>query len=228
MSRSDDISAVRLAYRQAKIAEQSRSAIEQQMKAYRRSYGEDAAETLDAMEVEMAPVVAWFDARRKEHRKVAEKIVTPMDEWQRIVHVRGFGIWGMVALIGEAGDICDYSGCRKLYKRLGLAPDDAYPTGEKKKGRKIPRFTRGRIMGIIADPLLRAQWRGEKEGVPAHPIGPYGAVYGITKARRLAEDKTKGHAERLARRTMVKALLHDVHAAWHGNNLLHAVEMAAD
>lgn len=129
----------------------------------------------------------------------------------------GFSPWGLVAIIGEAGDLGHYSGVRKLYKRLGLAPDDCYPRGEKKTGRKIPRAARGRIMGIIADPLLRAQWRGPKEDEAAgHPIGAYGAVYGEAKARQLAADKTKSHADKLARRAMVKALLHDVHRAWHG------------
>lgn len=229
MARRDGISAVIIAYRQAKVAEQSRIRIEHGMKAYRRSYG-DAADALDVMEAQMAPVTEWFDARRKEHRKMAERVVATMPEWHRISHVRGFGVWGMVALIGEAGDILDYSGCRKLFKRLGLAPNECYPAGEKKTGRKIPRNTRGRIMGIIADPLLRAQWRGEKDGVPAHAIGPFGQVYGEIKMRRLAEGKKSGHADRLARRAMVKALIHDIHAAWHNKPQRHsgALSDAAD
>lgn len=103
-------------------------------------------------------------------------------------------------------------------------------------------------MGIIADPLFRAQWRGAREGddgsqrgnesqvdfdpvatsIPAHAIGPFGAVYGEAKVRQLAAGKTKGHAEKLARRTMVKALLHDVHRAWHGVELDYAKQNAGD
>jgi len=103
-----------------------------------------------------------------------------------------------------------------MYKRLGLAPDECYPRGEKSTGRKIPRATRGRIIGCLADPLLRAQWRSEKDDVAAHPIGPYGAVYGTTKARQLATGKTPGHSHAIARRAMIKALIHDVHRAWFG------------
>lgn len=80
-------------------------------------------------------------------------------------------------------------------------------------------------MGIIADALLRAQWRGEKDGVPAHSIGPFGAVYGEAKARQLAAGKSKGRAEKLARRAMIKALIHDVHAAWHGKALAYAAKL---
>lgn len=187
-----------------------------------------------------------FDAEGKKHHRNAEQTVRQLPSWQRIGHVKGFSAWGLAAIIGEAGDIGQYSGCRKLFKRLGLAPDECYPTGEKKTGRKIPRMARGRVMGIIAEPLLRAQWRGAKEVgdddgdasheaveshcgndrvpvvVPAHAIGPYGKVYGDAKARHLAAGKSKGHADKAARRAMVKALLHDVHAAWHGEELMYA------
>lgn len=179
----------------------------------------DLHDHMYGMVMEIEPVRETFEQKRKDHRKAAEKIVKDFPGWERISHVRGFSVWGLVALIGEAGDIGMYSGRRKLYKRLGLAPDECYPKGEKKTGRKIPRNTRGRIMGIIADPLLRAQWRGEKGDVPAHAIGPYGQVYADVKARKLEEGFTKGHADKYARRAMTKALIGDVWAAWHGEDL---------
>lgn len=167
----------------------------------------------------MHPAWAAFENARKQHRKDAEKLAKKMPAWAVIGEVRGFSAWGLVTLIGEAGNLSNYSGCRKLYKRLGLAPDECYPKGERSTGRMIPRSTRGRIMGIIADALLRAQWRGEKEDVPAHAIGPYGEVYRSVKQRHLAAGKPKGHADKLARRAMTKALIHDVHRAWHGQPL---------
>lgn len=204
-----------------------------------------------------------FETARKDSRKAAEKLARQLPAWTALEPIRGFSCWGLTAIVGEAGDVGRYPGCRHLYKRLGLAPDACYPTGEQRTGRKIPRHTRGRIMGIIADPLLRAQWRGAREAdadeshkineshdsfdfgsngaggggslttaeshgavdhaaptaIPAHAIGPYGAVYGAAKARHLAAERTRGHAEKLARRAMVKALLHDVHDAWHGRPL---------
>lgn len=160
-----------------------------------------------------------FDAKRKHYRKEAEVLAAQCPGWERLEHIRGFGIWGFTALIGECGDIGNYPGCRHMYKRLGLAPNECYPKGERREGRMVPRNKRGRIMGIIADPLFRQQWRGERDGVAAHAVGPFGQIYGDNKARHLAAGKTKGHADRLARRAMVKSLIHDVHRAWHGQPL---------
>ena len=178
------------------------------------------ADAIGPMIGNIAPSRLMLVETEKMHRKEVEKIVACLPAWKRIgQEVSGFSSWGMAVIIGEAGDIGEYSGCRKLYKRLGLAPDECYERGEDKNGRpggrKIPRSRRGRIMGCVAEPLLRAQWRGEREDAPAHPIGPFGEVYGSVKARALESGKTKGHADKLARRAMVKALLHDIHAAWH-------------
>jgi hypothetical protein len=176
-------------------------------------------EALYAAMVDMVNAVslarAPIEARYKMHRKAVEKAAKTLPAWELLAPIRGFSVWGFGAVIGEAGDIGMYSGCRKIYKRLGLAPDECYPKGEKKTGRMIPRMARGRVMGIIADPLFRAQWRGERDDAPAHAIGPFGEVYIATKTRALESGKTKGHADKLGRRAMVKALLHSVHDAWH-------------
>jgi hypothetical protein len=175
------------------------------------------------MVIEMEPTRRAFDQERKARRKDAEKLVASLPAWNRVKHIRGFSAWGMAVLIGEAGSFSTYSGCRKVFKRLGLAPDACYEKGEKSTGRKIPRNSRGRVMGVIADALLRAQWRGEREDAPAHPIGPYGKVYGDTKLRHL-ETKTKGHADKVARRAMVKALIHDVWRGWYGLDLTYTAD----
>jgi hypothetical protein len=180
---------------------------------------EDAAlcEIASAMVLDMYPARAAFIVAERRHEKIARRLAKRLPAWERVAHIKGFGLWGLCALIGEAGDL-GAGGVRSLYYRLGLAPDDAYPRGEKSTGLMIPRKRRGRMIGIIAMPLFRAQWRGEKDGVPAHAIGYYGQVYGETKARALAAGKSKGHANNLARRVMLKALLHDVHAAWRDAN----------
>ncbi len=184
------------------------------------------------------PARDTFERERKARRKVVEPLAESLPPWARLENIRGFSSWGLGTIVGEAGDIGSYSGCRKLYKRLGFAPDECYPKGEKKTGRMIPRSTKGRIIGIIYEPLFRAQWaaergpngesltkeseKGQPGNIPAHGIGPYGAVYGHTKARHLASGKTNSHAHNLARRTTIKALLHDVHSAWHEQPLTYA------
>lgn len=175
---------------------------------------------IEPMVLAAEPTRRAFEAERKQRRRMAEKlVVASLPAWKRLEHIRGLSAWGLAVIVGEAGDIGRYPGCRHLYKRLGLAPDACYPVGEKKTGRKIPRNTRGRVMGVIADPLMRAQWRGAKDEAPAHAIGPYGAVYGRAKRAAIAREFIPVHAEKLARRVMTKALLHDVHRAWHGKPL---------
>lgn len=189
-------------------------------------------EIMYPMVLGMEPARETFDEESKARRKAVVEAVSLLPAYDIIERVMGFGPWGLGVLIGEAGDIGKYSGCRKLYKRLGLAPDDAYPRGEKSTGRMIPRRARGRVIGIIAESLFKWQWaaergpngeklmeedeKGQPGNIPAHPIGPYGAVYGEARARHLAAGKTKGHARNLARRAMIKALIHDVHRAWNG------------
>jgi len=177
---------------------------------------EELHAVMGPMVLGMEPSRATFDAELKLRRKNVEPAVRQLPAWAAMQDVAGFSAWGLGAIIGEVGDIGKYSGCRKLYKRLGFAPDECYPRGEKSTGRMIPRATRGRIWGIIADPLRRAQWRGPRDCAPGYPIGPFGAVYGEAKARQLASGKTAGHADKLAIRAMVKALLHDVWRSWHG------------
>lgn len=221
-----------------------------------RTYDSDEQTMLDAVkphkdDVDLYPQAAemvlnaepsrsGFNAMATAHRRTAELLAATLPAWERLQHISGFSAWGLATIIGEAGDIGAYSGVRKLYKALGWAPTECYAS-EDGKATAVPRAKKGRLYGIIQDPLFRAQWRGERgpdgEAVsekhkgepgnrPAHPIGPFGAVYGANKERHLAAGKTKGHAEKLARRAMLKALLHDVHRGWHGAPLDFANEAA--
>lgn len=180
---------------------------------------------------------AWWDFTREYqlHRSYIEEAAAALPGAAVVDRIAGFSLWGLGTIVCLCGDITDdivpvaerepgkrYSGVRRLYKRLGMAPKEVYPTGEKKTGHKVPRETLGIVMGTIADPLLRAQWRGETDERPAHAVGPYGLVYGEAKARHLAAGRNKLHADRLARRAIVKAVIHDVHKAWHGQPLTYA------
>jgi len=212
-------------------------------------------EDLAPMVIGLHPARQSLEMERKQSRKRVESSVKSLPAWERLKHIKGFSVWHLGCIIGEFGDLTDdivptearepgkrYSGVRRIYKRFGLAPDSAYPRGEKRTGAMVPRSTRGRIIGIIFDPLLKHQWaaergpngeklkeseKGRSENIPAHPTGPYGVVYGETKARQLAAGRSNGHAFALARRTMVKALIHDVHKAWHGQPLTYQFEGSA-
>ena len=202
---------------------------------------------MQIMVLGMEPARETLENERKLRRKQVEKLVASLPAWPLMEHIVGFSKWGLGVIVGEFGDLTDdimpaelrvpgkrYSGVRRIYKRFGLAPNDCYEAGEKKTGRKVPRSTRGRIIGILFDPLIKHQWAAERgpdrealkasekgadENAPAHPKGPYGLVYRDVKERALQTGKTNGHAFALGRRAMIKALIHDVHKAWHGEPL---------
>jgi len=229
--------------------EKARKQAERVIKTIRKGSIPKAADAelcgiMEPMVLGMEPARMIFDEESKERRKEVVEAVRLLPACDNI-NIVGFGPWGLGVLIGEFGDITDnimpaedrkpgnsYSGVRRIYKRLGLAPDECYPRGEKSTGRMTPRKTRGRIIGIIAESLFKHQWaaergpngekltkedeKGQPGNIPAHPTGPYGVVHGEAKARHLTAGKKKGHAHNLARRAMIKALIHDVHRAWHG------------
>lgn len=192
---------------------------------------EELLEDLSTMTQNVLDACDRIDDEIKLRRKQAEALVRELPAWERLKGIRGFSEWGLAAIVGEAGDVGQYSGCRKLYKRLGLAPAECYSTGEKRGGRMIPRSAHGRLHGIIADALLKAQLgaergpngetlkkaeKGRPENKPRYPKGPYGRVYIEANDRHKANDRKDGHAHALAMRAMLKALLHDVHRVWHG------------
>lgn len=200
----------------------------------------EACEQMANMVLQTDEAKKPFSAMGRQHKRSAERLAERLPAWEHIKHVRGFGPWGLAVLVGEAGDLGAWAASatgrpsvRALYKRLGFAPNEAYPRGEKSTGRKIPRKTKGRIIGIIYDSLIKAQRCSGKAGSTAcstdeahepHAHGPYGQVYQDVKERKLAEGKTKNHAHQIARRATTKALIHDVWKAWHAQPLTFAGE----
>ena len=159
----------------------------------------------------------WDNLREKvetDMRKLARTL--PVHAWAN--GVRGFGDLGLAIVIGETGDLSLYETKERVWKRLGLAviegfrqqrrsdPDEAAAHGYNPKRRAE--------VWAIADSMFRHQWRGEKDDVPAHAIGPYGEVYAIRKAATEGREWTLKHRDNDARRIMAKALVADLWAAW--------------
>jgi hypothetical protein len=85
---------------------------------------------------------------------------------------------------------------------------------------------RSQIWAFCSDTMFRAQWRGADEaaGLPARPIGPYGAVYAKRReatATRDPEEWTKARCHNDARRVMTKALMLDLWLVWRGLSPAH-------
>jgi hypothetical protein len=109
-----------------------------------------------------------------------------------------------------------------LWKRLGLAVIDGRRQGSPGTGASADDWIahgyspqrRSQIWAFLDDMIVRAQWRGEKNDVPAHGIGEYGEYYGQMKALYIARDWKPAHADHAARRAMTKRLLRDLWRAW--------------
>lgn len=150
--------------------------------------------------------LAPFDARRLGIEKRMKDLAagTPGHEFQE--SVKGFGLLGLAMVVGEAGNLSDYATVSRLWKRLGWAPPDSYPKGEKSEGRKIPRRVKGELYGGIVESLMKQNGDGK-----------YKSLYDARKVIYMEGGKTKLHAHKLAMRVMLKELLKDLWRAWNGH-----------
>jgi len=120
--------------------------------------------------------------------------------------VRGFTSLGFAKIVGETGDISLYANPAKLWKRLGLAPDESYKMETKAGTIAIckPRARRA-VVWTIGDCLIK----GNK--------GKYRAVYDDRKqyVKERSPDWTDGHQHRWAQRCMEKKLILDIWKEWN-------------
>jgi hypothetical protein len=181
-----------------------------------------------------AAAASGWDGIEDQTTKSMEKLAKQLPAYEWVKSVRGFGAVSFARIVGEAGDISVYSNPAKLWKRMGLAVMSGQRQGNPGKGATAVDWTEhgysGRRRSIswqMADTLFRAQWRGEKEGVPAHAIGPYGEDYARKKAEYAARIEatadlpatdpakwTPARADKAARRYMEKAVLRDLWREW--------------
>lgn len=154
----------------------------------------------------------------------------------------GFSALGFAVIIGEAGNLSNYTSERKLWRRLGLATAPGHeahaystwkrlglPTGQwdapeypgqpLRAGYAPKRL--GQIYGVVTVPLFMFKAKNR-----------YGAVYearqthtAITHPRGTAEECkadpvrwTPKHAQNDAMRVMTKALISDLWSEWRGSN----------
>lgn len=160
-----------------------------------------------------------FDALRREVEREMRRLARRLPGYGFAKSVAGFGDLGFAVVVAEAGAVGEYRTVQGLWKRCGLG----LVGGERQRLHRDPELAalhgynprrRGEMYAVVAEPLLRAQWRGEKDGEPAHPIGPYGEAYGRKKAEYAARDWRPKHAHMAASRYMTKLLLRDLCGAW--------------
>lgn len=151
-------------------------------------------------------------ARRALQEKTMQRLAKQTPGMTLVEQVRGFGPLGLASILGEAGDLSDYPHWKHLRKRLGWAPDAAYPRAcdvhedSSSESRLVPRQRRGRIYGDVLIPLIMAN--------PAGAETPYRAAYDTAKAEYLERGWKKGHASNAAQRRMLQLLLKHLWQTW--------------
>ena len=159
-----------------------------------------------------------WDQQRADVEREMEKLAKSLPVWPWVAAVRGLGAKGLAIIVGEAGDLANYATHSRLWKRLGMAVIDG-ERQQRKAGIEAAAAhgfnpSRRAEVWTIGDSLFRAQWRGAKEDVPAHAIGPYGERYARRKAATEDRGWSLGHRDSDARRVMTKALIRHLWKEW--------------
>jgi hypothetical protein len=150
----------------------------------------------------------YTEQQRKECQKELLKLVKPLPIMAWAGAVKGLGLPSVAAIIGEAGDLANYSNPGKLWKRMGLAVIDGKSQGKRTNAEEALRHgyspARRSEMHVIGDCLVRAG-------------GPYADLYRARKAVEMErEGITKMHAHKRALRYIEKRLLREMWSAWRG------------
>lgn len=146
---------------------------------------------------------------RKPLEKRMEAIARELPVWQWAEGVRGFGALGLAQIVGECGDLSNYDGPAKVWKRMGLAVIDGERQGRRTDAEEALAHgyspQRRSIMYVISDSLLKGNRDGE-----------YRIYYLAEKARQREKlpDAPAAHIDNRARRHLAKRLLRDLWRAW--------------
>jgi hypothetical protein len=153
-----------------------------------------------------------IEAQRKQCQKELLALVKPLPVMGWVAGVKGLGLPSVAAIIGEAGDLANYSNPGKLWKRMGLAVFDGKAQGKRSDAAEALRHgynpARRSEMHVVGDCLVRAG-------------GPYADLYRARKAVEMErEGVTKMHAHKRALRYIEKRLLREMWQAWRGTQSL--------
>lgn len=163
----------------------------------------------------------------------------PVASWAELPEQKGFGLLSLATVIGETGNLDNYTNPAKVWKRMGCAPiqfnDDTFMGATWKSGKdgKLPSGIwseagysprRRSVAYVIGENLIRGNFDGIGK---SKKDGPYRKRYAETKARFFAahpdyesadEDKKGQPGLRCHRHGMLlatKMLLRDLWVEWH-------------
>ena len=189
-------------------------------------YAAMAGKKSHAQSMTAIAITAPFQEARSIIRKQRIAVEKKMEQeakklciWPRVRETRGFGALSLATLIGETGDLSNYSTHSKLWKRLGLAVIG----GERQ--RRVPgaaaiehgyNASRRAIVWTVGQCLFKAQSQRVDKGTGRilRQAGPYRLGYDARKELELTRVETKAHAHNRATRYMEKKLVRNLWKAW--------------
>lgn len=182
--------------------------------------GKEHAHVVEATIV-ITPLLTARDALEHQRAAVEKQMVAhakklPVAGW--ISTTRGFGMLNLAILVGEAGDLSNYSTPAKLWKRMGLAPFNgrAPATWRVKGGASADDWIamgynpkRRSAVWNIGQCVIKAQSANDDRAA-----GEYRALYDQRKAYELERVESKAHANNRALRYVEKRILLHTWRAW--------------
>jgi hypothetical protein len=151
-------------------------------------------------------------AARKERERKLVKLAKSLPVWSEWAEgIRGLGALGLGQIVGECGDLNNYSTPAKLWKRMGLAvmPDGTRQRRVKDQDAEIHGYSprRRAVMAVIGISMVMQK-------------GDYYELYINRKEYEEIEalvggiERTPKHIDNRARRYMQKRILRDLWRAW--------------
>lgn len=174
---------------------------------YKAALGKGEHEMAETALAAIFPLVEGrkaVETARKQVEKRLAKLAAELPAAAWVAKTRGFGIASLAALVGEAGDLSDYSTVAKLWKRMGLA---VMPSGRQRKVTGAEGIEHGysparrSVVWAIGDCIIKAG-------------GPYKELYNTRKEYEAPRVETKMHAHNRAKRYMEKRILRDLWLTW--------------
>lgn len=201
--------------------------------AERKKIAARAAATVKKPADEFANIVSATKLASEPFEDIEKHAVKEMDAMARSLpawasfgaDIRGFGPGSLAVIVGEAGDLSNYSTHSKLWKRLGLAVFDGQRQGQVEKGLS----KEDRAAAYIAhgySPQRRSRiWNIGDSLIKGNKDGVYRAVYLERKKYELARDPEMRpiKAHRRAQRYMEKRLLKHLWQAWRACKMVSTV-----
>lgn len=193
--------------------------------ALRNEMGTQDLNTLEAnyeiIAINDASRAPWDNLREQAERQMVG-LASKLPASSFVENVLGVSQLGLAVIVAEAGDPTAYRTKHTFCKRLGVGVVDGVRQGgipktsskEDWQRHGINKQRKAQVYAFLYDTMIRAQWRGAKDGEPAYPLGPYGAIYGEHKAIYLAREWEPKRADLAARRYAAKCFLRDLRKAW--------------